>query len=111
MKLLTRRTPRPRRGWELDPICGHRRADAAAVVAVLVYRGVTTSEVETPAARLADRLRADVVLVGAAPGTVPGVEPARPVRVDVGPGGAPVPDVLVVPGGLGWRSRRRATRR
>lgn len=77
--------------------------DARAVVAVLVYRGVTTGEVDAPSTTLADRLHADVRLVGPSPGPLPGVEPSRRVIADVGPADAPVPDVLVVPGGLGWR--------
>lgn len=91
----------------MEPLRG-RRADRAAgppawTVGVVVYRGVTTSEVELPATRLAERLDADIVMVGAEPGPVHGVEPAREVVADVGPSHEFLPELLVIPGGLGWR--------
>lgn len=92
-----------RPAWELEPLAGHRTPGAHAAVAVLAYRGVTTKEIELPARRLAERLDADVLLVGRQLGAIPGVEPARPVIVDATPATTPTPDVLVVPGGLGWR--------
>jgi len=98
-----RRQPPPRRGWELEPLTGRRLGAPRHTIAVLVYRGVTTVEVEIPVARLAERLEADVVLVGAQPGPIPGVEPSRTVIADAGPTDDVRPDVLVVPGGLGWR--------
>ncbi|MGI9645491.1 MAG: DJ-1/PfpI family protein [Ilumatobacteraceae bacterium] len=101
MKLRSRRDTRDVR--QLEPLTGRRLPEPRATIAVLVYRGVTTVEVDTPVARLADRLEADVVLVGGTPGPVPGVEPARTVVVDAGPDVSLRPDVLVVPGGLGWR--------
>ena len=70
---------------------------------MVVYRGVTTVEVELPAARLADRLQAGIVYVGPASGSFHGVEPARPVIADTGPDEGYLPEVLVIPGGLGWR--------
>ena len=104
MKVLSRRSASSRRGWELEPLTGTRRPDATVTIGVLVYRGVTTSEVESPAVRLAERLNADVVHVGRALGPVPGVEPARPVNVDAVPDVAMRPELLVVPGGLGWKN-------
>jgi transcriptional regulator GlxA family with amidase domain len=98
-----RRGPPPRRRWELEPLTGRRLADPSATIAVLVYRGVTTVEVEIPVQRLAELIGADIVLVGDRPGPVPGVEPARMVIVDAGSSERVRPDVLVVPGGLGWR--------
>ncbi len=102
--LLARRRRGPaRRRSELEPLTGRRLAEPHATIAVLVYRGVTTVEVDTPVARLAERMNADVVLVGSAPGPLPGVEPARTVVADTGADVDVRPDVLVVPGGLGWR--------
>ena len=43
------------------------------------------------------------MLVGRERGPVPGVEPSRIVVADAGPADDIRPDVLVVPGGLGWR--------
>ena len=87
----------------LEPLRG-RDGDASAwSVGVVVYQGVTTVEVELPAARLADRLHAGIVHVGPEKGDFHGVEPARTVIADVGPEMDYLPDVLVVPGGLGWR--------
>lgn len=80
-----------------------RRYDARITVAACAYRGVTTAELDEPVRRLADRLRADAVFVGAEVGQVPGVEPGRPVHITHTPADAPVVDVLVVPGGLGWK--------
>lgn len=111
MRPATRRRARTgRRGWELEPVTGRRVADPAAVVGVLVYRGVTTVEVELPAHELAERLEADVVLVGSTPGPLPGVEPARMVIADAGPDDGVEPEILVVPGGLGWREVARDER-
>jgi len=87
----------------LEPVRGRPRPGAACTITVLVYRGVTTVEAELPAQRIADRTRGEIVFVGPAAGTYPGVEPARPVIADRGPGPDHRPDVLVVPGGLGWK--------
>ncbi|CAN5420905.1 DJ-1/PfpI family protein [soil metagenome] len=95
------RHTRPR--WERTPLTGVRRGDREVVIAVLAYRGVTTAEIELPVQRLTERLRADVVFVGIESGPVPGVEPARDVVVDATPADAGVPDIVIVPGGLGWR--------
>ncbi|MEP4652071.1 MAG: DJ-1/PfpI family protein, partial [Ilumatobacter sp.] len=46
---------------------------------------------------------AGVVFVGAAVGPIHAVEPSRAIRVDCTPVDAPHVDVLVVPGGLGWK--------
>jgi transcriptional regulator GlxA family with amidase domain len=92
-----------RPGWEREPLTGVRRSGPDLVIVVLVYRGVTTSEIELPARRLTDRLRGDVVFVGPRVGSVPGVEPTRDVVVDMTPADAPVADIVIVPGGLGWR--------
>ena len=70
---------------------------------MLVYRGVSTAEIDIPVTVLAERLGANVVFVGVESGVVPGVEPSRDVVVDVAAADAPMPDWLVVPGGLGWR--------
>ncbi|MAT06868.1 MAG: hypothetical protein CL424_17680 [Acidimicrobiaceae bacterium] len=72
-------------------------------VGIFVYRGVTSSEVYEPVTRLAERLDADIVAIGPTPGSVHGVEPSREIEVDVAVTAAPGVDVLVVPGGLGWK--------
>ena len=103
MKLPWRRADRARKAWELDPIRGIDAGSEALVVGVLVYRGVSSAEVETPAARLAERLGATVALVGAETGPLHAVEPARSVIAGFDPVSAPPVDYLVVPGGLGWK--------
>lgn len=90
----------PRR---LEPLTGTLRPGLAPTIGVLVYRGVTTEEVDLPVSILAERLSASVVFVGVEPGVVPGVEPSRGVVVDMVAADATMPDWLVVPGGLGWR--------
>jgi putative intracellular protease/amidase len=72
-------------------------------VGVLVYRGVSTAEIDVPVTVLADRLGASILFVGVEAGRVPGVEPSRDVVVDVTAAEAALPDWLVIPGGLGWR--------
>ena len=101
--VLAERTPEGRRVPELGTLRGSRREGAALTVGVLVYRGVSSSEVDEPVKRLAQRLHADVVFVGAMTGPVHAVEPSRPVEVGCTPETAPWIDVLVVPGGLGWK--------
>ncbi len=92
----------PRRG-ELPPLAGFRLPGRHRTIAALAYRGVTTAELDDPVSRLAHRLDANVVIVGPDVGPVHGVEPTRRVIVDATPADAPVVDVLVVPGGLGWK--------
>ena len=95
-----RRTKAP---GELEPLRGRVREGARWSVAVVVYRGVTTAEVELPTTRLAEQLDAEVVFVGVEPGELHGVEPSRTVVADRGPGDDHLPDLLVIPGGLGWK--------
>ncbi len=87
----------------MEPLRSRSRPGAGCSIGVLVYRGVTTVEVELAPERLADRTQGETVFVGAAPGPCHGVEPARAVIVDRAPDPDDRPDVLVVPGGLGWR--------
>lgn len=102
--VLTERTPTPdKRGWELDPIESVRRPDARLTVGALVYRGVTSGEVDQPVTKLAERLGADIALIGPRVGRLHGVEPARTIVAGFDPSTAPSIDVLVVPGGLGWK--------
>lgn len=101
--LLAERTHEGRRVPELPPLRGATLPGAVLTIGVLVYRGVSSSEVDEPVQRLAERLHADVVFVGASPGLVHAVEPSRPVDVAFTPDTAPSIDVLVVPGGLGWK--------
>ena len=106
--LAERRPPGLRRG-ELAPITGWQHTPDVShgtrglTIGVLVYRGVSSSEIDEPLRRLANRLAADVVLVGASPGRLHAVEPSRSVEVSCVPADAPPIDVLVVPGGLGWK--------
>ncbi len=100
---LIRGTSGARRAPEPDPLVGRTAPDSALVIGVLVYRGVSSGEVDEPVARLADRLQAGVVFVGAEVGPIHAVEPSREIRVDCTPADAPRVDVLVVPGGLGWK--------
>ena len=67
------------------PLAGRRIPRPAMTVGVLVYRGVTTADIDLPVTALADRLDADIVFVGSELGVVPGVEPSRPVAVDLAP--------------------------
>ncbi|MET0910280.1 MAG: hypothetical protein ABWZ99_12485, partial [Ilumatobacteraceae bacterium] len=90
----------PRR---LEALTGRQQPRPAPTVGVLVYRGVSTAEIDIPVTVLADRLGANIVFVGVEAGQVPGVEPSRDVIVDVVAAEAPMPEWLVVPGGLGWR--------
>ena len=82
---------------------GRQQSRPAQTVGVLVYRGVSTAEIDIPVTLLADRLAANIVFVGVEAGVVPGVEPSRDVVVDVVAAEAALPEWLVVPGGLGWR--------
>lgn len=100
---LTERTSGVGRPGQLGPLTGRRRADPAVTIGVLVYRGVSSGEADEPVTRLADRMHADVVFVGTTLGPVHAVEPARTIVADCTPATAPAVDVLVVPGGLGWK--------
>ena len=87
----------------LPALRGVPRLGAAVTIGVLVYRGVSSGEIDEPVDRLAERMQAAVVFVGSAVGAVHAVEPSRQVIVDCTPRTAPPIDVLVVPGGLGWK--------
>lgn len=100
---LAEHSPSSARPHRLAPITGRHVDDRAITIGVLVYRGVSSGEVDEPVRRLAERLDANVVLVGAEAGLIHAVEPSRPVEVTCRPGDAPPVDVLVVPGGLGWK--------
>jgi transcriptional regulator GlxA family with amidase domain len=101
--LLAERTDEGKRVPELGPLSGTTRVGAASTIGVLVYRGVSSSEVDEPVLRLAERLHANVVYVGTAIERVHAVEPSRAIDVGFTPETAPPIDVLVVPGGLGWK--------
>jgi transcriptional regulator GlxA family with amidase domain len=88
---------------ELPAITGTYESDEAPTIGVLVYRGVSSGEVDEPVRRLAQRMRANVVLVGPSAGPVHAVEPSRSIEVGFTPATVPPIDVLVVPGGLGWK--------
>lgn len=100
---ITERQPPSRAGARPVPITGWIRSPESLTIAVLAYRGVSSSEIDEPVRRLAERLAANVVLVGPNVGRVHAVEPSRSVEVSCLPADAPPADVLVVPGGLGWK--------
>lgn len=79
-----------------------RKPDAVRTIAVLAYTGVTTAEMDVPIIKLAEGLHADVVYVGHTATTVVGIEPVRTVHLNA-TFDDPVGDVLVIPGGLGWK--------
>lgn len=97
-----KRPGRPAPG-SLPPIASRATGGGRWTVGVFVYRGVSSSEIDEPVARLAARLDADIVTIAPAPGSVHGVEPSRAIEVDRVVDDAPPLDVLVVPGGLGWK--------
>ena len=105
MRWRRRREEAGRKPWDLDPIVSRPADDprSSSCVGVLVYRGVSSAEVDEPARALASRMHAAVALVGARVGPVHAVEPSRSVVVGFDPSTAPPIDVLVVPGGLGWK--------
>ena len=100
---LAERQPAGKRNARLGPITGRTLSPEALTIAVFVYRGVSSSEIDEPVRRLAERLGANVAMVGPTVGTVHAVEPSREVEVTCAAADAPHADVLVVPGGLGWR--------
>jgi cyclohexyl-isocyanide hydratase len=101
--VLAERSPERVRVAVLPPITGRQTEPGAPTIGVLVYRGVSSCEVDEPVTRLAERLGANVVLIGPEVGLAHAVEPSRSVLVDCVPVDAPAIDVLVVPGGLGWK--------
>ena len=100
---LIERQPASSGGVRLGPIVGRTVGPDALTIAVLVYRGVSSGEIDEPVRRLAERLGANVVMVGPTLGGIHAVEPSREVEVTCLPVDAPAADVLVVPGGLGWK--------
>lgn len=73
------------------------------VVAVLVYEGASTADVELPTRRLSTRLGAAVRFVALETGPHHGIEPGRDLIASARLADLPAPDLLVIPGGLGWR--------
>jgi len=104
-RLAARRQPATNDRFCLPDLHSLRASDPLTQVGVLVYQGVTTTEIAEPVARLAQGLQADVVHIGVSVGAVVGVEPVRTVHIDhdLHDPGTPVPPVLVIPGGLGWK--------
>ncbi|TDT18190.1 DJ-1/PfpI family protein [Ilumatobacter fluminis] len=87
----------------LPPIASRATGRGRWIVGVFVYRGVSSSEIDEPVQRLTARLDADIVTIAPGSGSVHGVEPSREIEVDHVVDDAPPVDVLVVPGGLGWK--------
>lgn len=87
----------------LPPITSRATGRGRWTVGVFVYRGVSSSEIDEPVVRLAERLDADIVTIAPVAGSVHGVEPSREIEVDHVVDDAPTVHVLVVPGGLGWK--------
>ncbi len=86
----------------LEPLRSWSHGRGRETVAVLVYRGVSSSEVMMVADALARPLEATVRLVSAEPGPVVSVEPARSIIAEP-LDAVPRPYGLVIPGGLAWR--------
>lgn len=102
--VLAERTPPSTGGRSADTtITGRHVNDTAPTIGVLVYSGVSSGEIDEPVRRLAERMGANVVLVGTGSGRVHAVEPSCSVDITCSPGDAPPIDVLVIPGGLGWK--------
>lgn len=95
--------PAPSRRPGPAPLRGRVGSPGAPTIVVLVYRGASSSDVDLPVSRLADRMSATVVFVGPEVATVHAVDPSRGIEVTCRPADAPVADVVVVPGGLGWK--------
>ncbi len=76
---------------------------ADSVIAVLVYDGVAASEADLPAATLARSLGLPVVLVGPTTDPVQGVDPVRTVVPGATTFTRRRADIVVIPGGFGWR--------
>lgn len=95
-------TMEPLAGWSRSVEPDGEQPKEPVIVAVLVYHGVSSSEVEIVADALAAALEADVRLVSADVGEVSGVEPARTIIAEP-LDSVPEPYGLVVPGGLAWR--------
>jgi len=70
-----------------------------------VHHGVTTADIIIPGEVLATALGARVQFVGRDLGQVVGVEPSRPVMISDRYEDAAHPDVVLIPGGLGWRGQ------
>ncbi|MGI9598456.1 MAG: DJ-1/PfpI family protein [Acidimicrobiales bacterium] len=86
----------------LEPLVGWSHGDGELDVAVLVYRGVSSAEVEMVGDALAAPLSATVRLVSPEPGELVAVEPARMIEAEP-LAAVPRPYGLVIPGGLAWR--------
>lgn len=108
-RLRSQSPPQPAPGT-LPPLRGWTEGEGRCDIVALVYRGVSSDEVEVLTGALATELEGRVVLASPEAGPVVGVEPARLVET-VPLDEAPEPMVLVVPGGLAWRreAERAAT--
>jgi len=94
------RPARTRREPELREWAG---GSDALTLAVLVYDGASTSDIELPARRLSARLGSKVRFVAARSGPHHGVEPSQTVIASAPVSAIAHPELLLVPGGLGWQ--------
>ncbi len=79
------------------------------MIAVLVYDGVVAAEVDVPATLLARALDLPVVLVGPTTDIVQGVDPVRAVVPGATTADRRHADIVVIPGGFGWRQMAEDT--
>ncbi len=101
------RRSRPRPFLNLPPLVGADwpLAPGDRLIAVLVYDGVTSAEVEVTADRLCAGTGARAVLVATHRGRHQGIEPVRDVMAAAAIAEVHRADIVVVPGGVGWRAQ------
>ncbi|MGI9603550.1 MAG: DJ-1/PfpI family protein [Acidimicrobiales bacterium] len=79
--------------------------EATILVGVPVHDGVSTADIVVPGTVLADTLGASVRLLARNPGTFVGVEPSRTIVVTSRMADVASPDIVLIPGGVGWRAQ------
>ncbi len=75
----------------------------AVSASILAYQGMAASEIVAVVEGLATEVTVAASVVGIQPGSVVAVEPVYEVRIDTALGAAAPSEVVVVPGGIGWR--------
>lgn len=97
----------PSRLVRLDALTLARRPEDAATslrIGVLVAAGVTTADVVQALDGLGSVAACEAHVVGRAPGAVAAVDPSGVAVAAYALASAPPVDVVVLPGGLGWRA-------
>lgn len=106
MRVLRRRAPAPTPGAGRLPDLESWSVGAGRVhIGVPVHDGVTTADIERPTTVLADALEGRVQLLGRDEGPVVGIEPSRRVIASARRADVWTPDIVVVPGGVGWQAQ------